>query len=187
MILAFIDTETTGLEPGHNRVLEAGLQLIDATKEGAMILLHSQLLRQRVDLKVSPWAPEALRVNGYYDEHPDWVGAPMADTPDAFEKWRSFADRLTGAILCSQNVGFDRSFLKAEFDRFELEPKWDRRAVDLQALSAVAAIKFGLPRFGLHQVYTALGGPKLQEHRAMADIERGKFVFEKVSVPFFAA
>jgi len=59
--------------------------------------------------------------------------------------------------------------------------------VDIQALSAVAAIKLGLPKFGLHPVYEALGGPKLQEHRAMADIERGKFVFEKVAGPFFAA
>ena len=186
MILAFIDTETTGLKPGFNRVIEAALQIVDVNPNG-MKVHSSTTLRQKVNLAVHPWSEEALKVNGYRDDHPDWVGAPMAGSHDAAVRWRYFSDLLSKAILCSQNVPFDRDFIAAELAFVGIEPRWDRRVVDIQALSAVAAIKLGLPKFGLHQVYEALGGPKLQEHRAMADIERGKFVFEKVSGPFFAA
>lgn len=186
MILAFIDTETTGLKPGVNRVIEAGLQIVEVTP-GGMHVHSSTVLRQKVLLSGCAWSEEALKVNGYREDHPDWADAPLAGSPAAQTHWRYFADLLSKAILCSQNVPFDRDFIAAELALFGIEPKWDRRAVDIQALSAVAAIKLGLPKFGLHQVYEALGGPKLQEHRAMADIERGKFVFEKVSGPFFAA
>ena len=186
MILAFIDTETTGLEPGLNRVIEAGLQLVDVTSS-EMKVHFSTVLRQRVDLKTCHWSAEAFKVNGYRDDHPDWADAPWAGSPKACTRWQYFSDMIGQSILCSQNVAFDRDFIAAELVRLGIKPRWDRRVVDLQAFSAVAAIKLGLPKFGLHQVYDALGGPKLQEHRAMADIERGKFVFEKVARPFFVA
>jgi len=186
VILAFIDTETTGLEPGLNRVVEAGLQIVEVTPSD-MKVHFSTVLRQRVDLTTCSWSAEALKVNGYHHSHPDWADAPWAGSPEAHERWQYFSDMIGQSVLCSQNVPFDRDFIAVELARLGIKPRWDRRVVDIQALSAVAAIKMGLPKFGLHQVYEALGGPKLQEHRALADIERGKFVFDKVARPFFAA
>jgi DNA polymerase III alpha subunit (gram-positive type) len=186
MILAFVDTETTGLKPGVNRVIEAALQTVEVTWSGIKPIT-TLVMRQRVNLSTTPWSPEAFRVNGYEEEHPDWKDAPLVGSSEAQSRWRYFNDLVSGHCLCSQNVGFDRDFLAAELAYFGMEPRWDRRTVDIQALSALAAIKLGLPKFGLHQIYDALGGPKLQEHRALADIERGKFVFEKVAGAFFAA
>ena len=185
MLIAFVDTETTGLKAGFNRVIEAAVQLVDVRPQ-EMTVMSSFVLRQRVDLSMTPWSPVAMKINGYFD-NPDWKGAPLAGTEAALELWRQYASLLGSVPLCSQNVRFDRDMIEAELAYFDLEPKWDRRAIDIQSFSAVAAVKLGLLKFGLHQVYDALGGPKLQEHRAMADIERGKFVFEKVARPFFAA
>lgn len=185
MLIAFVDTETTGLKAGVNRVIEAAVQLVDVRPQ-EMTVMSSFVLRQRVDLSMTPWSPVAMKINGYFD-NPDWDKAPLAGTETALKLWWQYASLLGNVPLCSQNVGFDCDMIKAELAYFDLEPTWDRRAIDIQSFSAVAAIKMGLPKFGLHQVYDALGGPNLQEHRAMADIERGKFVFDKVARPFFAA
>jgi DNA polymerase III alpha subunit (gram-positive type) len=185
MLIAFVDTETTGLKAGVNRVIEAAVQLVDVRPQ-EMTVMSSFVLRQRVDLSMTPWSPVAMKINGYFD-NPDWEKAPRAGTETALKLWRQYASLLGNVPLCSQNVRFDCDMIKAELAYFDLEPTWDRRAIDIQSFSAVAAIKMGLPKFGLHQVYDALGGPNLQEHRAMADIERGKFVFDKVARPFFAA
>lgn len=186
MILAFIDTETTGLEPGKNRVVEAALQIVEVTSKG--LTVHAEaVVRQKVNLETTPWSTKAFDVNGYHPEHPDWADAPMAGSPEAQARWRYFADLLDQKILCSQNVPFDRDFIAAELQHFDIRARWDRRSVDLYGLSAVVAVKYDLKYFGLEYVYEALGGPKLPKHRALADIERGKFVFEKVSGPFFAA
>ena len=186
MKLAFVDVETTGFDAGRHRVVEAALQLHLATPEGLKSLGVAMTLRQHFDRAVTPWTPEALKVNGYSEHHPDWYMALMPGSAQACTAWTQFAGYLEGAVLCSQNVPFDRGFIEAELRHFGIKPKWERRFFDIQALSALVAVKLGLPKAGLHDAYAALGGPKLEEHRAMADVERGKFVYEAVTKGWFS-
>lgn len=185
MHIAFVDTETTGLKSGFNRVIEVAVQIVNVTTKETH-LLASHEFRQRPDSS-TPCDEKAFQINGYHAKHPDWVAAPVLNTDAAKAQWAEVCRLTAGLPLCGQNVGFDRDFIAAELSAHGLVPLWDRRIIDLQSFSALAAIKSGLSRFALHGVYEALGGPKLQEHRAMADIMRGRFLFEKVARPFFTS
>jgi DNA polymerase III alpha subunit (gram-positive type) len=185
MRIAFVDTETTGLKPGFNRVIEVAIQIVDVTRSSTDVVASAQY-RQRPDTN-TPCDAKAFQVNGYHEKHADWIGAPIVNSAVAKSQWDEVCKLTAGLPLCGQNVSFDRDFIAAELSVHGLVPLWERRLIDLQSFSAIAAIKTGLSRFALHAVYDALGGPTLQEHRAMADVERGKFVFQKVAGPFFAA
>lgn len=185
MKLAFVDVESTGFEAGRHRVVEAAVQVFVATPEGLGNPVLKMGLRQRIDRSVTPWTPEAFKVNGFNENHPDWIWALTPGSQDACQEWSLFAAALDGATLCAQNVPFDRGFIEAELAYFDIKPTWGRRFFDLQSLTAMAAIKLGLENARLHDVYTALGGPEIQAHRAMADVERGKFVYEAVTRSYF--
>lgn len=186
MKLAFVDVETTGLKPGVNRVIEVAAVIAEAAPTG-LSTIDTLDFQQVVDLTQGPWSAKALEVNGYFPGHPDWDGAPKAGSRKAQELWKKLADLLAGCTLCSQNVSFDRDFIAAEMAYFDLPAKWGRRTFDLQGLAALVAIKHGLASASLHAAYDALGGPKLPEHRAMTDVQRGVYLYKTVAGAFFAA
>ena len=120
----------------------------------------------------------ALRVNGYYQGHPEWVDAEK--DPDAV--WRDLNDGvLRDAVLVSQNVPFDRGFMEQELRRRRIfRTRWARRFIDIQSYSALVAMDLGLDKWGLHDVYAAMKLPELPQHRAAADVARGMAVFKSV-------
>jgi DNA polymerase III epsilon subunit-like protein len=179
--LAFIDTETSGLDPYDGaRVLELGVCRVPFNPDAwpADPVIH--VFRFRLNERDQWYAqPKALEINGYRSDHPDWSGAPTLDTDASRAAWKQAAALLTDAALVSQNIPFDRGFLQSEFRLHKLdEPKWARRALDLQSYSFLISLTFGLKKWGLHEVYPKLELPELQEHRAAADIRRGLAVFQ---------
>lgn len=197
--LAFVDVETTGLDPdeGH-RVIEVAVRRVSfnpATWNDPLAAMCFRITPDGPTLAAA--SPEALKVNGYYEGHPDWEGAPMNDTPEANKLWGQVAKMLHKAVLVSQNVPFDRGFLHAELLRAgklsvnpytkKAEGPWARRFLDIQSYSFGVALERGLTLWGLHDVYAALGLPALKEHRAEADIARGMAVMKHVLDRFMAA
>ena len=188
MLVALVDTETTGLDPTRHRVIEAGVLLVELTKEGVKTIASPFVFRQKVSLRTTQWSPGAFKVNKYFEGHPDWEYAPDAGSEIVCANWQQLADVTEKAILCSQNIeGFDKPFMTMELERFDIKPKWDRRSIELMSFSAFVAVEKNQPKFPLHDIYTALGGPPLEEHRALADIMRGKFVLEHFHKRYFTA
>lgn len=188
MKLAMVDVETTGLDPKKHRVLEVAVEIVDVTSKGIHVV-NTLEFRQNVDLTEPCWEPAALAVNGYHSEHPDWKGAPnvhvLKDMDEVRLNWIQVAELTHALLLCSQNVPFDRDFMAAEMARVGVKPTWARRCVDLQSFSFVACVETGSEKFALHDVYRALGGPDLQEHRAAADVARGKYLLAHVVKRYF--
>lgn len=181
--LAFVDVETLGLNPEKHRVIEVAVCRVpfDVKKWPAVpAILVRRFTPSTEDFEQAE--PGALRVNGYYQGHPEWVDGAL----DAGTGWRMLNNTvLRDAVLVSQNVPFDRGFMEAELRRAgHNNPYWARRFIDIQSYSALIAMQKGLSKWGLHDVYAALGLPALQEHRAEADVRRGmavfKYVYERV-------
>jgi Rad3-related DNA helicase/DNA polymerase III epsilon subunit-like protein len=160
--LVVLDTETTGLDPERDRIIDIGAVRLGPDLE----------VRDRFVTLVDPGVPIPLfitRLAGIADT--DVRGAPAF--PEAFAALRQFAG---DAVLVGHNVGFDRDHLAAGarraglpplanawFDTLEaallLYPELDRHAL------AVLAAEFGIER---------------QAHRGLPDAETAADVLRRL-------
>jgi exonuclease I len=187
--LAWVDTETSGLEPTRDRIIEIAIVITDEH------LNVFETFERKIKLSPSDRlaaSPQALLVNGYTDA--EWADAVPSDA----ELWGEVHRLTDGALLAGQNVTqFDSKFIAAEMMRFNLRPRWDRRMQDTMgdAIRAMYAFDVKAPNrkgelqytAGLEHVYKALGGPDLPAHRAMADVKRAMYVYKIFHDAFLVA
>ena len=91
-----LDTETTGLDPGEDRVVE--LSLVEVSKHGIRPMFDSLLDPKR------PIPPTASAVHHITDRH-------VQGQPTLAEVWPTILDRLGDSVIVAHNAAFDRSFL----------------------------------------------------------------------------
>ncbi|MBI1265708.1 MAG: hypothetical protein GC187_13380 [Alphaproteobacteria bacterium] len=106
-VLAIIDVETTGLEPGHHEMIDLGAIYTDL--EGAEL--------GRFFVRIHPDHPErageiARSINGYDEAR--WQALGAVDRAQAASAFLAFHQEMTGgrtAIFTAYNAYFDRAFL----------------------------------------------------------------------------
>jgi DNA polymerase-3 subunit epsilon len=118
---AVIDTETTGLSPGHrHRVIEIAVVLLDA--QGRVEGEWVTLLNPQRDL-----GPQ--HIHGI-------LTADVLAAPDFADVARHLAGLLAGRMVVGHNVEFDLGFLRAEFARLGVAvPLITERAMCTMALA----------------------------------------------------
>jgi DNA polymerase-3 subunit epsilon len=111
-VLAF-DTETTGLDPAKDRIIEMGWALWD-TERAAPLLIRSFL----VDHGGLTIPPEITRLTGITEEDLATFGSPVKEVLDSLGwAWETFGvDRWL-----AHNAPFDRAFLEALLGSSEAE------------------------------------------------------------------
>ena len=116
------DTETTGLDPSQDRIIEfGGIELVNRFPTGRTF--HVYLNPQGRAINV-----EAQAVHGI-------SAADLADKPtfaDIVEEFMAFID---GAHLVAHNAGFDIAFINAELDRIGRPGVDQGRVVDTLAIA----------------------------------------------------
>jgi DNA polymerase III epsilon subunit-like protein len=108
-VLAIIDVETTGLEPGHHEMVDIGA--IYTTLEGEEL--------GRFFVRIHPDHPErageiARSINGFDEDR--WVRLGAVDEADAAQAFLDFHARMTTgrtALFTAYNAYFDRGFVDA--------------------------------------------------------------------------
>lgn len=116
------DTETTGLDPREDRVIEiGGIELDNRFPTG-------RTFHHYINAQGRPVHPDALAVHGISDA--DLVGKPTF--PEIAELFLAFID---GARLVAHNATFDISFINAEFGRLGIAEIATERVVDSLALA----------------------------------------------------
>ena len=174
-LFAWIDVETTGLSPEKHRVIEIAIEVTDQNLE----VKESYESKIALDVRDRVLAePKALEINGYTEE--EWEGAPEGD-----EKfWKNVNSLLSKKTLAGQNIiAFDSHFVACEMLRHKMKPAWSRRQFDVMTFSIYTMTSLdvksaqGYSTASLPDVYRALGGPDLPEHRAMADVKRAQWVY----------
>ena len=159
--LAFIDLETTGLDPQVHEIIQVAVRLVDP------ITLRGF---KEFDFKVKPEHietadPIALEVNGYTEEA--WVDAyPLSYIMEHLNLL------LSECIPAGQNTAFDLSFLYAACKRFNIKPSWERRYLDLMTLSYQVLKDMDITSLSLESVCEKLGISNDGAHDAMVDVDR---------------
>ena len=123
MLILFIDTETTGLDPKLNRVIEVAAALWHFEGDrNRIVRSFSMLCNDNPGISTSP---EITKINGITQDLLDSRGVDIAAVlKHLTENYVAFAD-----YLCAHNAAFDRCFLEEEMTRKGF-PKWDKPWID---------------------------------------------------------
>ncbi len=161
--LAFLDVETTGLDPDHgHRVCEIAVQQC----RGETVIGE---LQQLVN-PGRPMSPGAFAVNGISDQM-------LRDEPTFDKVFDRVLAFTSGAVLIGHNLPFDVGFLDAEF-RF-LGLAWPRSAM-LDTLPMARRL-YHLPRNSLDVLVEALElRVEARAHRALGDVLRTRALFNRL-------
>jgi DNA polymerase-3 subunit epsilon len=116
------DTETTGLDPRLDRIIEIGcLELVDHFPTGRTFHVY-------INAQGRPVHPDALQVHGITD-------AFLADKPSFPEIAAQLQEFFGDATLIAHNAGFDIGFINAEFERLGISPIGRERMLDTLMLA----------------------------------------------------
>lgn len=166
MRLAFIDTETTGLNPGEHVVIEFACIIHDDYGE---IERFETRIKPTPD-EISRAHPKALEVNGYTPEK--WEDAPSIE-----EVGPRIVEILRDSVLVGHNIPFDESMIKAHLSSRGIKGRIPHRKIDTQALVIEHLFPLGLERASMDSVRDFLGWDKEGAHTAMKDVEDTKNLF----------
>lgn len=172
--LAFLDTETTGLEPGWDEVIEIATILTD--------MELNEIDRFHAKTKfMKPITAEAAKVNGFDAEV--WKREAVS-----FSTWQAWIGAKVPyghvAIPVGHNVGFDREMIDLRY--YKAHGKFcplSYHKIDTVALAMamrVAGLLGDVPNVKLTTVTTALG-IKHEAHRAMGDCLAAMEIFKHAS------
>jgi DNA polymerase III subunit epsilon len=156
-----LDTETTGLRPGHHRVIElAGIRM----RAGEVIDSFQSLLNPGVRLPAF-----IVQFTGIAQEM-------IATAPKAHEVFPDFLNFIDGAILVGHNIGFDIGFLSYEAQLLGYD-------FPIDGLDTIPLARRFLPtlrRFKLDSVASHLRITTTNRHRALGDARVTAAVFVKL-------
>lgn len=157
--LAFVDLETTGLDPSRHDILEIAVLRVDARSLEVLAQRDTLVAPERLE----DAQPEALSVCGF--SKAAWTNAVSLR-----EALLAIAPLLEGALIAGHNVGFDWAFLEAGFHRAGLTlPRVDYHRLDTASLAWPLVASGELSSLSLDGLATLLGIDRPRPHRALAD------------------
>jgi len=145
------DTETTGLGPKNNSIVEiAAVKYLD----GKIIEKKNWLINP--ERKIPYWA---TKVHGITDKM-------VADAPTFAEMYPEFEEFIQGSILVAHNAHFDINFLQVELERANIAPpnSW--------IIDSLRLARAWYPELKSHSLESVVSHLNMNDggfHRAMAD------------------
>jgi DNA polymerase III alpha subunit (gram-positive type) len=118
--LAFIDVETTGLQPHLHTICEVAIIRSDGATFSTKVKLTPD--------EMNAADKRALQINGYTAK--DMLYALSHEKSAA-----AFAEILQGCKVVGHNVHFDVAFIREWFDQHGIECSFDPRLIDTQVIA----------------------------------------------------
>jgi DNA polymerase-3 subunit epsilon len=147
----YYDTETTGVKPGKDRIIE--IAAFDPTDKRDFCTFTNP---------ECPIPAESTAITGITDEM-------VKDAPRIKDALASFVEFCSGdvVLIAHNNDAFDKLFLEAEFQRAGLTiPKW----IYIDSLKWSRKYRPDLPKHSLQFLREAYGIESNQAHRALDDV-----------------
>jgi DNA polymerase-3 subunit epsilon len=147
----YYDTETTGVKPGKDRIIE--IAAFDPTENREFCTFTNP---------ECPIPAESTAITNITDEM-------VKDAPRIKEALSSFTEFCKGdvVLIAHNNDAFDKLFLEAEFRRASLEiPNW----IYIDSLKWSRKYRTDLPRHSLQFLREVYGIEANQAHRALDDV-----------------
>lgn len=177
--MAFVDTETTGLDPNKHEVIDVAvvfdrevaerLAIPYLSYEGDYAFFTSKIKPQRLQ----DAEPKALEVNGYTDE-------AWADAASPQEVAAKLCEILKDAVLCGHNVNFDAGFIQHLITNAGFKMRLDYHLVDTITLAYIRLVPEGLQRLRLDSIREHLGWSTKGGHAALKDALDCRRLFHKL-------
>ncbi len=164
--LAFIDTETSGLDPDKHEIIELAVVLVrqvDRPGKGPKLEVIAEKDWKIKMTNREAAEDQALRVNGYNEV--DWMFA--LDLESAL---REFAKLTEGATFVSHNLTFDYAFVSKAFVKTGVENKMHYGKLD--TISIAFARLYDIPQatsFSLKALAALFKIENKKAHTALAD------------------
>ncbi len=160
IMFAFLDLETTGLDPclGH-RVCEIAIL---RTRSGKTLGKFQTLINPGRTI-----SPQAALVNGITDDM-------VRDAPFFRDVAWDILNSLRDSVIVAHNAPFDLRFLSAEFAGIKL-PHPENEVIDTLS---IARRHYNFPSNNLGKIAMYLGISAVGEHRAFADVRITNEIFE---------
>lgn len=150
-IFTVFDTETTGLQPKQNRIIELGAIQFDYR---GIISRFNTLINPGVRVP-----PEVTQVNNI-------TNAMLNGQPQPENVFFDFLDYIQDTIVIAHNASFDISFLNEELQRILLPPL-SNKIIDTLVFSK--EMFPGLPKYSLQELAKRFNINALNAHRAEDD------------------
>lgn len=166
--LAFVDTETTGLDVEQHEIIEVAAIIYDRKTDIVLNEWEDKSAPRRIETA----SQEALKINGY------------VNNPDLYKKniqsvLLKFNRLVEDCIIVGQNIGFDIMFLEKAMLEFGIEPAWDRhRRIDLMSMAWPLVQDAELPGLGLRHLCDYFNLSNVGEHTALIDCRRSLGVYK---------
>ena len=165
MKLAFLDTETTGLDNKRHEIIELALIIIE---DGERIYEKSFKIKPQ---HIERASPVALQINGY--DEAIWAKEGYCWNLESVQR---LAAHLEGAVIVGHNVRFDIGFLRAVFKRynysFRFPPELDTKTL--------ARLVWGFNKLSMDYIRENVEGmTTVGSHRALKDVEDCIFIYDK--------
>jgi DNA polymerase III epsilon subunit-like protein len=164
--LAFIDTETTGLDADIHEIIELAVIIvrqIERPGKGPSIEIIKEM-EWKIKMEKPEVAEEqALRVNGYNEV--DWMFAVSLESA-----MKEFAKITEGASFVSHNVTFDYAFVQNAFKKTGVDNKMHFAKLD--TISIAFARLYDIPQatsLSLKNLATLFKIENKKAHTALAD------------------
>ncbi len=178
--LAFIDTETTGLDVERHEIIEIGCVLVEQdwdTEDG----VPSFRVFDEFDIKIKPEQlgtadPVSLRVNGYTNE--EWVDAISKE-----EAMKLFSEKTVGAIMVGHNVSFDSAFLDKVLKSTGYGNQMHYLKLDTISIAfAKLNLNETIEKYSLRSLCEYFGIANEHSHRALSDARATFELYKKLIV-----
>lgn len=167
--MAFVDVESTGLDPDVHEVIEYAIVRVNPAGE--------ETLRWATKIKpsnIEAAHPKALEVNGYTE-------AAWADAPTMQEVGHEIADGLEDCVLVGHNVAFDEAMLKGNLKRAGIDRRIPYHKVDTVTLAYEHLVPEGLESLSLDNIRKFLGWSSEGAHTAMKDVEDAMRLYNQIT------
>ena len=175
--LAFIDLETTGLNPEKHEIIEIGCLIARQKDRGVQGPLVEKI--EEFEIKVKPTHietadREALRICGYNEA--DWVFAV-----DLKQALLQLAEMTKSSIMVGHNVSFDWVFLEKAFEETGVSPEFHYHKIDTIALSfAKLYDNPDAQKFSLRALCELLNIKNEKAHTALSDVRATFELYKKL-------
>lgn len=167
MKLAYVDLETSGLDPTTHDIIEAAV-IVERSSDQVVIAEYECSLN--FDKAFAD--PEALRING-------WGTRPFPELVSRRKAVNDIGSLTDGALFIGNCPWFDDAFLRVLFRQFGRASGWSYHLIDVENLIAG---RLGMePPWDSRRVSEAIGVPVPEGiHSAMADARWSRDLYHAV-------
>ena len=157
MNLAFVDVETTGLDPKKHEIIE--IAILREEEDGKLLFWSTKIKPNNIETA----HPKALEVNGY--SFNEWK-----DSPRLGEVVHKMFEMIDGAYFVGYNPQFDWGFIKEALDECGVQVPKRVRLIDCMPYAFEHLVPQGLESLSFDSVRAFKGWKVAKVHGATKDV-----------------